>query len=151
MNTESIPTKRQWGEIALDDLDINAAYKDFFGKSINEMNIQYYRCVIEMAYSLSLLPTEPFRYYMKGFTNFVSSELFHKMNAADTASVFLNLVQDKLENKPKDIAPLMEDISAVVENIANKQSCYDADIDIYGDFREKAGTIKAIWSMHRCS
>lgn len=149
MTDEQIPTEQDWGCLPSDDLDIRAAFEDFYGKSNAEMQSAFSRCVIEMADSLRWMPSKPFRYYMKGFADFVMSNRFHEMDAADVASNFLRLVEYKLRQQPRDIAPLMDMILPIVAYLAKRQQEYQADVDIYGDFTEKNKEIEELWAIER--
>ncbi len=145
MKNNSVPTKEDWGELPLDDRDLQAAYNEFYGKTNFEMRKAFYRYVIEAADSLRWMPPKPFCYYMQGFAEFIMCGKFHEMNAADTASCFLNLVEEQIRDQPQVIAPLMNDLYSVVTHLVKHQLEYDADVDIYGDFAEKAKSIEALW------
>ena len=68
-----------------------------------------------------------------------------KWTAPDAASSFLNLVEQKLKTEIDSIAPIMKDLLPAIEFVAMNQERYDADRDIYGDFREQLARIKSLW------
>jgi hypothetical protein len=102
-----------------------------------------------MADGLRRMPPIPFRYYMSGFADFVMSGNFHEMNAPDIASSFLVLVEEKLNNQPSSIIPVMEKLFPVVNYLSENQLEFDADIDIYGDFSAASKKIMKLWESHR--
>lgn len=144
-----IPRQEHWGNLPADDLDVLAAYKDFFGKTNQEMEQSFANCVIEMADSLRWMPPVPFRYYLKGFADFILGSKFHESDAPDAASSFLRLIEEKVRRQPDFIAPIMEEILPVVAHLANNQSAFQADPDIYGDFSEKGRIIEELWGNYQ--
>ena len=82
---------------------------------------------------------------MKGFCDFIAEENFNEFDASDAVSAFLELVEYMLLEKPNTIAPLMDTIIPIVASVAEQQEKYDADKDIYGDFKEKKITIMDLW------
>lgn len=143
-----VPGREAWGKLPDDDLDMQAAYKDFFGKSNSNMQEKFANYPIEMADSLRWMPIVPFRYYIKGFTQFLFSGKSHGPDAADAANSFLNLIAEKLINQPNCVAPVMDEILPVVHHLADNQEAFNADLDIYGDFREKKKTIDELWASY---
>lgn len=143
-----VPSKAAWGELRADDLDVHAAYKDFFGKSNSEIQQAYTNCAIEMADSLRWMPPNPFRYYIKGFAQFILGGNFHEFDAADAASSFLRLIEDKLRKQPDSIAPAIDEVLSAVEYLANNQMTFGADPDIYGVFIEKRKVIEELWAAY---
>ncbi len=149
MINENVPTKEDWGSLPADDLDLQTAYEDFYGKTNSEMQTAFYSYVIEAVDSLRWMPSKPFCYYIRGFAQFILDRKFHEMNAADTASCFLNLVEEKLRDEPQVIASIMDDLYPVVLHLVKCQHEYDADVDIYGSFSEKAKKIENLWGRER--
>jgi hypothetical protein len=87
------------------------------------------------------------RYYILVFKAYVLAQAGDKDNwsASDAASSFLNLVERKLKTEIDWIAPIMTDLLPAIEFVAMNQEKYDANRDIYGDFREQLGRIKSLW------
>jgi hypothetical protein len=54
------------------------------------------------------------------------------------------LVLQKLEQEPACIAPIIPELLETVEYVAQNQSAFDADKDIYGDFLDLAAQIRAL-------
>ena len=143
---KNIPTESDWGIISNDNLDSLAAYRDFQGKTNDEMQVSFLNCTIEMADSLRWMPPIPFRYYMLGFSQFISEKKFSKIDASDIASSFLRLVEEKICNQPSVILPIMDILFPIVEYLADQQEAYGADPSIYGDFSEKKILIEDTWN-----
>ncbi len=142
-----IPTEKEWGAYQ-DDLDQNYAHGIFAGRDLIQVIPSFARSSIERAEDLRFMPTIPFRYYIFAFCEFITSAevliLNGGMDASDAASSFLNLVIYKLEHQKDDIAPVINEVMPFVERVAMNQNLYEADIDIYGDFKEKFFLIKKL-------
>jgi hypothetical protein len=146
----TVPTEEDWGDYQ-SDLDQEWAYKLFAGHTNEEMQPHYRANVIERTAVLRSMPEKPFRYYMIGFRDFLMAADFEHPEASDAASCFLNLVLQKLEQYPRCISPIMPDLIATVDYIAQNQSAFDADKDIYGDFLELSARIHALNAARRDS
>ncbi|MBC3873418.1 hypothetical protein [Undibacterium flavidum] len=134
-----IPSEEDWGNYQ-DDLDQNYAHGIFAGRDSTQVMSAFARSSIDRAEDLRFMPTVPFQYYIFSFCEFVTSAevltLNDGLDASDAASCFLNLVIYKLEHQRSDIEPIINELMPFVERVALNQSLYDADIDIYGDFKE---------------
>jgi hypothetical protein len=139
MNNQ-IPTDEQWNVAAL-DIDAKSAYKVFFGKSNEDMQNSFYKCVIERVDELRFMPEIPFQYYILGFRDFITAGNFQMFEEADAASSFLKLIEFRLRNEPISIMPVIDELIPAVDYICSHQSSFDADVDIYGDFMKKKSDI----------
>lgn len=143
----NIPSEEDWGNYQ-DDLDQNYAHGIFAGRDLTQVMSAFARSSIERAEELRFMPTIPFQYYIFSFCEFVTSSevltLNDGLDASDAASCFLNLVIYKLKHQKSDIEPVIGDVMPFVERVALNQSLYDADIDIYGDFKEKLFLIQKL-------
>ena len=144
MTNSRIPNEVDWGVISDDDLDLRAAHEDFFGKSNAEMQDAFSRYVIGLSDSLRWMPSVPFQYYICGFADFVINGKYDTTDAPDVASTFMVLVEEKLNEQPNVILPVMDKLLPVITHIAANQSVYGADIDIYGDFSETKSNIEKL-------
>ncbi|MEZ9369749.1 hypothetical protein AB4140_13100 [Shewanella sp. 10N.286.51.B2] len=133
--SRNIPTEAQWEEW-LGDIEVVSAHKTFFGKSNDEVQVDFYRCVLERADELRFMPDEPFQYYILGFRDFILAGNFQLFDAADAASSFLKLVEYRLSKKPDSIKPICDELIPTVNYVSKNQKMFDADVDIYGDFCE---------------
>jgi len=131
------PDAQAWGPEPT-DLDEAYARRIFFGKSKEEAFFLFEKNVIERASELRFMPRDCFRYYMCAFKDYLllPSTLKNEM-APDAASCFIGLVQEKIQVDQESILLLMPQLWPVLRYIAENQDLYDADRDIYGDFRDK--------------
>lgn len=63
-----------------------------------------------------------------------------------SASSFLGLIEHTLQWAPSTIEPVMDEILEAVDFVARNQARYEADIQIYGDFKERAQRIRSLRS-----
>jgi hypothetical protein len=143
----NIPTEEDWGAWQTDpDFDQQGAHESFAGKTREEVIPLFRDNVIWHVSELRSMPAIPFRYYMVGFKDYVLSEEAREdeCDAADAASCFLHLVEDRLRTAKSDIAPIMTDLLPALEYVATNQAAYDAEVDIYGDFREQYARIQSL-------
>lgn len=138
-----IPTEEDWGAYN-NNLDSKYAYKMFFGKSNQEMQESFKENVLARVEDLRWMPEKAFQYYMIGFRNYVMAGDFGFYDEADASCCFLELIIQKLEEQPTHILPILPDLMKAAEHVGNNQSKYDADEDIYGNFKEKLNKIKAL-------
>lgn len=133
-----IPKDEDWG-----DCGEKYCYKLFGGKSLEQSLSLFQSNVAERADELQDMPPVPFRYYMLGFKDYVMSDaVFEEFEAAEAASSFLTLVENKLKNQADDIKPIIADIMPAVEHVASNQEKYEASVEVHGDFTEQLGRIK---------
>ena len=145
-----VPSESDW-ENYKDDIDASYAHDLFIGKTNDEMRVHFERTVIERTNELRFMPKLPFRYYMLGFKDYVLSISIpdeRNLDAADAASCFIRLVEEKLNKHSDDIWPIMPDLIPAVDYVAKHQRKFGADEDIYGNFYEKTERIKAIFENH---
>ncbi len=138
-----IPNKTDWGNYS-DNLDTLYAYKKFGGKTNKEMQKYFKVNVVERAFEIRSMPLKPFQYYMLGLKEHIDSEDFGQFEESSATSCFIELVLDTLKEKPEYINPILDQLLSTLNYIAENQEYYEADIDIYGDFREKLKNIKLL-------
>jgi len=151
----NIPNEEDWlnwpaGADRPLDLDEDYARRRFAGKSFEEaLELFETTNVLSCCEDVSYMPPVPFRYYMLVFKAYVLAVVekvgSDKWSSPDAASCFLNLVERKLKTEFDWIAPIMKDLLPAVEFVATNQEKYEADSDIYGDFREQLTRIKSLW------
>ena len=142
----TVPTEKDWGNYQA-DLDQNHAHGLFAGRTNKEMQRFFLHNPIEMTDELRWMPEVPFQYYMLGFRDFVMGGNFRNY-ASDSASCFLGLVLEKLENHPRQIVPIMAELLPAIEYVAQHQSAFDAKESIYGNFLEKLASIRALYATN---
>ncbi|WP_339133400.1 MAG: hypothetical protein WGN25_12670 [Candidatus Electrothrix sp. GW3-4] len=144
----NIPKEEDWGEWK-SDLDKSSAHERFAGRKFDDFLDEYRDNSIEMADELRFMPAVPFQYYIFSFAHYIQSDLSE--NDADGASCYLLLIEEKLKNEPETILSVIGELISSVRYVASNQSYYDADIDIYGDFRKKYRNIIELEKMHHKS
>lgn len=140
----SMPTEADWEGRQDVDPDIAYAHWIFAGKTNDEVQVCFYKNVIERADELQWMPTTPFQYYIFGFRDFVVAGRFAFLDSSDAASSFLRLIEYKLEHQPDDILPVIDELMPAVSYVAKNQSLFEANLEIYGNFRERADRIKQL-------
>lgn len=140
--TDGIPTEMDWADWR-DDLDQRHAHEIYAGRSNEEMQDRFVMAPVASAGELEFMPAKAFRYYMLGFRDSVLSGKHDDVEAANAASCFIRLVQHKLATSPEDIEPIAGQLMPALEYIAENQGAFDAEVEIFGDFRELVNQIKA--------
>jgi len=141
----SVPTEADWGNWQDGDLDVADAHEVFAGKTNEDVQEDFARAVIERTDELRWMPKVPFQYYIFGFRDYVMAGKFDLFDSSDAASCFLELIEEKLQNQPDYILPVMDELMPAIIHVSRNQAAYDADIDIYGDFQEKGRRIAELY------
>ncbi|WP_444937077.1 hypothetical protein ACJJIW_08220 [Microbulbifer sp. JMSA004] len=139
----NVPSESDWGNYR-DDLDSAYAHRIFAGKTNDQVQLDFRRCVLERASELSFMPIKPFQYYMLGFKQFIEKGDFEQFDAPDAANCFISLVEQMLMTKPNFIKPILTDLMPTLEFVSENQLEYEADITIYGFFPVKLDHIKEL-------
>lgn len=137
-----VPGEAEWAGHD-EDLDVRFAYRLYFGQTTDEVMYDFREHVIERALELQLAPRPVFQYYVFAFVDLFASP-GESIGQADCASVFLRLLCRREQDDPGSVAALYAELRATVDHVANNQAFFDANIDIYGDFREHAAELAAI-------
>ncbi len=93
---------------------------------------------IERMDELLFAPRRIFQYYVHAFGKYVMSE--KAAGDSDSTSPFLSLLARE-KRDPGSVRESYESLSEVVDFVATHQAYFDADVDIYGDFKERATRI----------
>ncbi len=141
-----IPSREEWGDFE-GDLDARYAFKVFFGKSISEAVPLFQENPIQTTDELRFMPAVPFRYYIMAFRGYILSE--ESRDDSDAASCYLRLIQQKVSEEPDTISPVMPALIESVQKVAEAQSFYDADLHIYGDFKQISAQIMTAYKKDR--
>ncbi|MBU2714152.1 hypothetical protein, partial [Zooshikella harenae] len=129
-----IPDESSWGEYHT-DLDVAAAHSMFAGKTNEEMQKEFKKNIIERCSDIRWMPIVPFQYYIFGLKHYIDSGDFSDFNKPDAASCFIELVLDKLNESPEYLDSIILELMPTLKYIAENQDWFEADIDIYGDFK----------------
>lgn len=135
-----IPDESAWYGYE-DDLDVRYMHGLFFGKSINEV-LHYFEGgrAIERCSELLFAPRPVFQYYIQAFVKFLMSE--RAAGESDAASPFLHLLEGREKKDPGSVSTIFSSLLDCVDYVANNQAFFEADEDIYGNFKEQAGLIR---------
>lgn len=132
-----IPTEEEWemdkyGEC----LDVKWAYKNFFGKSLEEAEALFVENAIVYQEDVCYyMPSVPFRYYVRAYMNYLNGELsFHD---SDAASCFLGLMKWRLEHDPQDALYIWPEAVKTMAHIQANPDCFDWTERIYGNLEER--------------
>lgn len=130
------PSEADWGEVDERDLDAACAYEQFLGKSFAEAQAMFQRNALYYQEDLPSMPRIPFNYYAPAFASYLMSEVAE--GDSDGSSALLDLVAWLLESRsdlpdPDTRAVLLQ----AAEHVASRQSFYEADVGIYGNFPER--------------
>lgn len=138
--TDRIPDESAWYDDEYDP-DVQWMRDLFYGKSNAEVQEHFGGGrSIERANELLFAPRSVFQYYVHAFSDFVMSA--QAKGDPDSASPFLGLLESREERDPGSVKEIFETLALCVDFIANNQTHFDADVDIYGDFRERAQRIR---------
>lgn len=130
-----IPSKFDWGVVEKNDLDAVCAFKQFFGKSLDEAEMMFRENALYYQEDLISMPPVAFNYYAPVFANYILSG--YAEGDSDGASSFLHMILELLQaNRSLATSTTEKILLAAAKTVANKQDFYDADIDIYGAFPE---------------
>jgi len=137
-----IPDKSCWQGYEA-DLDVKYMYNLFYGKSIDDVQ-QYFGDgrSIERMDEMLFAPRCVFQYYVHAFAKYVMSD--KATGDSDSASPFLTLLEEREKKDPGSVKDIYGSLSETVEFIADHQENFAADVNIYGDFRERANRIRKL-------
>lgn len=131
-----IPSNNDWGDIL--DPDVYDAYEVFFGKNIDDLQCEFKKNSRLRCINLNWMPIKPFKYYIFSLQKYIQNDEFGLFDKADAVSSFIDLVEKKSRDYPDEIRQIYESLKPTIWYVVDKQVELEADIDIYGDFKEKA-------------
>lgn len=135
-----IPTEIEWRSVPW-CLDIPYAYDHFFGKTLAEAIQLFEENAIYFQEDLMWMPKPCLSFYLDAYIDYLLGD--SSAGDSDGASCFFWLIEIRhLEIGSFDRATISR-TRQVLERLATRQSWYAADVEIYGDFRERAK------SMHK--
>ena len=130
-----IPSKDDWEE-AWTGLDEACAFRNFSGKSLTEARALFVQSAITYQEDLVWMPEKPFKYYVRAYIHYVSSQ--QSRGDSDAANCFLGLIETRLRDHPEWMDETWDRIDSVLRRIADQQEeFYDASPHMYGDFSKK--------------
>ncbi len=145
MPLDHIPTEEDWGAYK-NHHENKWAHDAFIGKTVEELLEWFERSLLvyDVLYHMS---PKPFQYYIFALKIILDPERPREDHiCCNSASVFLDLILDKLVQEPDTILPVMEDLLPTASYVASNQAQYDASIEIYGSFPSKFTEIRQLYA-----
>jgi hypothetical protein len=138
-----IPDEADW-DVHESDLDAKYSHKRLLGRSIDDVMYEFRDQASEIFIELAMMPRRAFQYYIFAFVQLLNSP-GEGVAQSDCASGFLNVLRYREERDPGSVAEIYLDLRATVDCVAANQAFFDADIGIYGDFRERAAELNLLF------
>ena len=135
-----LPDKDEWEE-AWTGLDEACAFKNFFGKTLQEALELFQTHALYYQEDLVYMPEKPFRYYFRAYTHYLWSD--KSRGDSDGASCYLSLIRIRLDDHPDWLDSTWPDVERVLQKLATNQEFYDASPGIYGSFSKKVDRVLA--------
>lgn len=133
------PTSQNWN-VNINSLDESWAYNELNGlqeeKAIKIIDVNP-STYIEM---LEYVPRVPFVFYLNILAEYLLTE--QAKDNFGAASGFFDLLLRKVRKTPSYFENIQEELSIVIDKVSLNQGFYDADIEIFGDFKIQADEIK---------
>ena len=140
-----VPDATDWSAVKnnLDNLEVDHLRSLFFGKTVDEVQ-EYFGDTksIERSGELLFAPRRVFQYYVHAFANFMHSSA--AKGDPDSASPFLSLLEAREERDPGSVSEIYSTLIATITFVSERQDYFDADIKIYGDFKDIADRVAAL-------
>jgi len=137
-----VPDEAAWDGYE-DDLDVRYLHDLFYGKAIAEV-LEHFSDgrSIERMDELLAAPRSIFQYYVFAFTEYVTS---HEAEGdSDAAGSLLTLLEAREKRDPGSVSDIYHELAATLDFVATRQEHFDADVKIYGSFRERADRIRQV-------
>ncbi|MCE0555528.1 hypothetical protein [Motilimonas sp. E26] len=132
----NIPNVKDWGDYE-NDYDMKDAFEHFNGISIDEAKALFRIDPFTSINDLSFMPEVPFRYYMLAFKGYIEDCKFEDGEAYSSTARFLKTIERKLEKKPQDIEPIMEELLPTIKFVANNQERFETGSYSFGNYMER--------------
>lgn len=136
---DGVPSETDWRSEPW-DLDMPYAYKHFAGKSFEEAVELFKENALRYQEDVMFMPRACFPYYARAYMAYLMSE--NSVEDADGASCFFGLADVRADDIKTD-RNLVTEFIVCLDHLAKRQSLYDADIDIYGNFPDRSERAKS--------
>jgi hypothetical protein len=145
VTTMRIPGVEEWRGYRSDP-EVKNAHELFFGRSIDEVTELFRggQC-IQRAQELRYMPRGAFRYYVRAFAQFVTSQ--ETLDSLD-ARVFLGLLRSREELDPGSVAEIYAELSESIEFVASHEERFSAQ-DLDGSFGDLVKNVRALSAPRR--
>jgi hypothetical protein len=138
----NVPDDSDWDGYE-SDIEVAYLHNLFYGKSIEEVKGYFgYGKSIERMSELEYAPRPVFQYYVHAFARFLRSE--EAVGDSDSASAFLSLLDSRERLDPGCVRSIFHLLDDCVTFVAKHQYQFNAPVDIYGKFKERAQRIREL-------
>ena len=132
---EKVPTEADWRAEPW-CLDIPNAYRNFFGKTVEEAEALFNCGVMAHQEDVAFMPAIPKCYYLQAYSRYLLSE--RSRGDADNANCYLSLIALMAEYGPRVPPALERLINETLDRIGGGQDFFDAEERFYGSFKDRA-------------
>ncbi len=136
----AIPLRSDWGDFTR-DFDVADAYATFGGKSNFQMQSYFAKNITMRAQDVGFMPARPFKYYFKGFTDFIVGGQLGD-DAEDAANCYIDVIWERLLRESEVVLDLRDTVECGLNMIANNLTLFNKNPEIYGDMSVRIGLIR---------
>lgn len=135
MDDMRIPTEADWHSEPW-TIDVPYAYRHFFGKNLVEAFDLFVENALCYEEDVMFMPLACFRYYLHAYIDYLLSE--KSVGDSDGANCFFGLVECRTDDINGTGEILQRRVRDVLTRLRNSQQWYDAEPEVYGDFKARA-------------
>lgn len=136
---DKIPNRADWGEVL--DEDVLYSFETFFGKSNSEMESLFKENITKTHSTLYWMPITPFKYYIIGLKKLIEEKDFSEFDMPDVVECFISVIEGHVESDAEGVKEIWGQLLPLLNDIAENQLDYGADIEIYGNFRDRVDNL----------
>lgn len=130
-----IPSEAEWRSEPW-DLDIPYAYEHFFGKGREEAVSLFVDDSLYYQEDIMFMPVACFYFYVHAYIDYLMSE--QSEGDSDGPSCFFSIVEVREHDILNGSEELKQRVRTLLRRLGERQTWYDAEPDIYGDFQARA-------------
>ena len=139
----NMPSKSDWRSEPW-GIDTPYAYKHFSGKTLDEAFNLFVEHALYYQEDIMFMPVLCFHYYIHAYIDYLLSD--KSRGDSDGASGFFGLVECREDDIRTSDGKLQNRICEALKHIGARQEWYDADLDIYGDFKVRSEKVLSLVS-----
>ncbi len=125
-----IPDETDWKTSRNPEWEYFKAREHFFGKSLDEVLPYFEELPCSAHECLLYVPAIPFQYYVMAYVKLIQSDLDpEKVEVADLADSFLNIILFKLEYERESIMPIIDLLLPIAELTVRCKENFGAELD----------------------
>ncbi|PAZ01844.1 MAG: hypothetical protein CAK89_08045 [Opitutia bacterium AMD-G3] len=149
-NPLPIPTKEDWvghiplvdGKPAYQDFDLEAAYRNFYGKTHAEAFALFTEPVLNYYDDLFWMPARCLEFYLPDYIRYLDSDL--SRGDSDAANYLFSIVDIRHEEIRAGDPEVRDGVIRTLRRVGQTQEWYDAAPDIYGCFATRSEACLAL-------